>query len=101
MSKLNSINFNGQNYFDDRLFVLYLCKGKVEIGSDVVTTTIYHNNGPEFSVWCVVTYRNCDRYPAYRVDSFNKKDDAIEYIKKVEPETPLISLNGAIPSSPV
>ncbi len=97
-------NFQGQEYFDDRLFVLYLCKGTVEIekGEDGhVWTKIYHEKEPLNYVWCVVTYRNCNRYPLYRIDSFYKKEDAQQYIKEIEPETPLISLNGKSPITPL
>jgi hypothetical protein len=102
MNQIRTIKFQGEEYFDDRLFVLYLCKGKVEIKSDdVVVTTIYHEQEPADFIWCVVTYRNCNRYPLYRADSFYKKEDAIVYIKQIEPETPLISLDGKVPVQPM
>ena len=104
MNQPKTISFQGQEYFDDRLYVLYLCKGTVEIepdGDGVVWTKIYHEQAPTDYVWCVATYRNCNRYPLYRVDSFYKKEDAVLYIKKIEPETPLISLNGKSPLHPV
>jgi len=96
------ITFQGEQYFDDRLFVLYLCKGKVELESDgLIATTIYHDSAPADYIWCVVTYKNFNRYPLYRIDSFYKKDDAIAYIKLIEPETPLISLGGKLPQPPL
>jgi hypothetical protein len=102
MNQPKTINFQGTNYFDDRLFVLYLCPGTVEIQDDgMVVTTIYHEQAPVGHVWCVVTYRNTNRYPLHRVDIFYKKDDAINYIKKIEPETPLISLGGKSPDHPM
>ena len=104
MDQSKKIQFEGQEYFDDRLFVLYLCAGKVEIeeGEEgAVWTTIYHENPPAEYLWCVVTYRNCKRYPLYRVDSFHNKEDAIAYIKQIEPETPLISLSGKPPQNPL
>ena len=97
MDQLRTVKFQGQEYFDDRIFVLYLCAGKVEIedGEEgAVWTTIYHENPPAEHIWCVATYRNCRRYPLYRADSFYNKEDALAYIKQIEPETPLISLNG-------
>ena len=104
MDQPKTIKFQGQEYFDDRIFVLYLCAGKVEIeegeeGS--VWTTIYHENPPAEHIWCVATYRNCNRYPLYRIDSFHSKEDAITYIRKIEPETPLISLEGKAPHNPL
>ncbi len=104
MNESETIKFQGQNYFDDRLFVLYLCKGTVEIEPNedgVVWTKIYHEKELDNYIWCVATYRNCNRYPLYRVDSFYKKEDAEEYIRKIEPETPLISLGGNPPATPL
>lgn len=104
MEKPKTIKFERQLYFDDRLFILYICKGTVEIepGDDgSVWTRIYHEKAPENYLWCVATYRNCNRYPLYRVDSFFRKEDAILYVKQIEPETPLISLNGKSPLHPV
>jgi hypothetical protein len=94
------LHFNNLEYYDDRLFVLYLCKGTVEM-SDMVTTTLYHNNAPDDHIWCVVTYRNTHRYPLYRVDSFHKKEDAEKYLRVIEPQTPLISLGGKSPTLPL
>jgi len=96
------IKYQEREYFDDRLFILYLCKGKVEIQPDgLVSTTIYHEKELTDFVWCLVTFRNCARYPATRVDSFYKKEDAITYQKSIEPETPLISLQGKSPINPL
>ena len=101
-SKNGMIKYDGQSYYDDRLFVIYLCKGKVEVAPDgIIVTTIYHEQTPDDYVWCVVTYRNCGRYPLHSVISFYKKDDAIKYISNIEPETPLISLDGKSPASVV
>src|SRR3989338_2081394 len=102
MNQSNLNIFEGKEYFDDRLFVMYLCKGKVDPESDgLIATTIYHDSAPDEYIWCAVTYRNSNRYPLYRIDSFYKKDDAIAYIKLVEPETPLISLGGQSQKNPL
>lgn len=45
-----TVEFQRQQYYDDRLFVLYLCTGKVEIEDDdngATWTTIYHENPPK------------------------------------------------------
>ena len=104
MSESKTTKYQEQDYFDDRLFVLYLCAGTVEIedGKDgAVWTSVYHENPPETHIWCVVTYKNCLRYPLYRVDSFHQKEDAVAYIRQIEPETPLISLGGQPPKNPL
>lgn len=97
------IEYDGQKYFDDRLFVLYLCKGVVEEDQDgLISTKIYHNNEQlKKYVWCLVTYRNCRRYPAVRVDSFYEKESAMQYLRKIEPTVPLISLGGKSMDSPM
>ena len=71
------INFKGETYRDDRLFVLNLTHGKEE----------------EKSKWILVTYRNTIELPVYKTNCFDTKEDAIQYLKKVEQFTPLISNN--------
>lgn len=97
---MNGIEFNGETYNDDRLFVLYISKCTVTITEDnMVETTIYHEKAPEANKWCLVTYRNVARYPAIRVDNFESFKAAEDYMKKVEPTVPLISLGGKSPSA--
>lgn len=94
--------FQGRLYYDDRLFVLYLCKGTVEIDSaGVVFTTIYHENPPVDSYWCLVTYGNYANYPPHNVKILETKEQAVDYIKTTEPTTPLISLGGQSPQKPL
>ena len=42
----------------------------------------------------LVTYRNTVHLPITRVDNFKDKMEAIKYLQKIEPETPLISHHG-------
>jgi hypothetical protein len=95
------IEFNGEYYHDDRMFVLYLCKGKREVHHDHIYTTIYHENPPLDALWYLVTYRNVKRYMAVRVDSFKSKEEAVKYMRKVEPIVPRISLYGRPPIRPL
>ena len=58
MNDMKATEFQGQQYYDDRSFVLYLCKAVIETALDgVVTTTIYHDQAPNDSIWCVLTYK--------------------------------------------
>ncbi len=49
-------------------------------------------------VWAVTTRRNCEGFPPFRVDEFASEAEAIAFIKRVEPETPRISLGGRSPA---
>lgn len=77
--------YEGRIYKDDRLYILDLTQAK--------------KNGR--SVWAVVTRRNHDGFPPRRVDDFETREEAIDFIKKVEPTTPCISLNGKAPQIPL
>jgi len=94
------IPYNGESYYDDRMFVLSVFKCTVEIRDDVLMTTIYHEKVPENHIWCVVTFKNVTRYMGVRVDRFETEDEAISYMKKVEPGVPLINLGGRSPKIP-
>lgn len=98
---MNKIDFNGEIYNDDRMFVLHVCKCTVDIDADVISTTIYHEDAPENHKWCIVTYRNVTRYMATRVDHFDSEREAVDYMKKVEPDVPLISFDGRSPHNPL
>ncbi len=76
------------------MYVLYICKGTETIVGDRVSTTIYHEESPVNAKWCLVTYRNNNRYMAVRSDFFDSRQDAEAYMKEVEPMVPLISLGG-------
>jgi TPR repeat protein len=98
------IQFQGASYFDDRLFVLSLCRGKIQINPDgTVETVIFHEAAAadDDFVWCIATYRNCERYPLVSVLHFGSKNDASKYMSLMEPTVPLTSLNGQAPKRPL
>jgi hypothetical protein len=67
---------------DDRKFVMEISRVTV-------------NGEPK---WAVITRRNVPDYPAFRSDSFETREEALEYYKNVVVETPLVSLNGQSPN---
>jgi hypothetical protein len=96
------LEFEGETYNDDRMFVLSVCRCTVDIAEDGTTlTTIYHESAPPDSRWCLVTYRNTPTYPAYRVDHFDSLAAAQGYLAQVEPTVPRISLGGDSPAEPL
>ena len=76
MSKF--IEWKGEPYRDDRIFVMNIATAKDEHGKDC---------------WNLTTYRNTFRLPIYRNDFFKTEADLMNYIQRVEPMTPLISRN--------
>jgi hypothetical protein len=89
------IEFNGSSYFDDRLFILHLCRGRVESGTDdTVNTVLFHEGDADDLIWCLATYRNSGGYPLVSLNHFDTKNDALKYISLIEPTVPLISFNG-------
>ena len=96
-----TIEFHGEKYRDDRMFVLYICRCTEEFDDEAVTTTIYHEESPENAKWCLVTYRNNERYTLYRADVFESFEEAELYQQEVEPTIPLISLGGCSMTTPM
>jgi hypothetical protein len=72
-------------YRDDRLFILDL-----QLASK-----------GDRQVWAVTTRRNTDGFPPFRVDDFETRSEAIEFIRRIEPTTPRISCDGRPPENPV
>lgn len=91
---MGRVEFNGEYYRDDRMYVFYICKCTQKLQDNTVVTTIYHEDSPPNSKWCLVTYKNNERYMAYRADAFDSNQDLEKYLKQVEPTVPLISLGG-------
>jgi hypothetical protein len=81
MQNGRTTRYRDELYNDDRLFIL-------DYG-------IADEDGKQ--VWYVATRRNTPRFPPYRVDRFTSESEVIDYIKKIEPETPRISLEGKGP----
>jgi len=77
-----TIEFEGQVYRDDRIYVINLNRGIVSRNNDRKTR------------YLVNTYRNTPNLPTTRTDDFSTKKEVVDYLKKVKPETPLVSKNG-------
>ena len=98
---MNELLFDGEQYNDDRLFVLIVAKCTIRESDEYIRKTIYHGVAPQNHKWCVVTFRNVERYRGVIVDDFSTKREAETYLADVEPQTPLISLGGNSPSHPM
>ncbi|MBV2089327.1 MAG: hypothetical protein KUF72_00405 [Candidatus Thiodiazotropha sp. (ex Ctena orbiculata)] len=95
------IEFNGERYNDDRMFVLYICRCTVRVSDEYEITAIYHEDAPKESHWCLITFKNVSRYIAHRVDHFETRREAEIYAAHIEPQTPLISMGGESPTNPI
>lgn len=73
--------WQGEIFNDDRLFILDLQPAKKG----------------NLDVWAVVTRWNSSGFSPYKVNDFPTKLEAIKFIKKIEPQTPRISLGGKSP----
>ena len=95
------IEFDGQWYHDDRMFVLYIARGEVrDRGDGFVDWTIYHREAPEGAVWALVTYSNTAPYFPVFVGGFETREEAEAWKQWVEPAVPRISLGGRPPKVP-
>ena len=74
----NFIEWQDELYRDDRMFVMNIATAKDE-------------NGNNF--WHLTTYRNTKQLSFFRNDFFKTEEELMQYIKDIEPQTPLISRN--------
>ena len=70
--------WQGKIYKDDRLFILDITEAKKDAKN----------------VWAVVTRRNCEGFPPFRVDDFMSEEEAIKFIRRVEPTILLSASRG-------
>ena len=88
--------------FDDRLFLTSVYPGRcTRIEDGYIETVILYDQIPSDSIWVVIYYRNLPRFPIVGTYHFKNKEDALRYKSIIEPTTPLKSLGGKPPSSPM
>ena len=89
----NLILYKGENYYDDRIFHLHLTlTNKQTLPDGIVTREVGSNLSCD--TYTLITRRNSIGRKPIRADDFESYDEAIAYIERIEPEVPLISLNG-------
>lgn len=76
--RIRVIEYKGEDYRDDRMFVINLSHGK-------------EGDVPK---WILSTYRNTVRLITSKTNCFDTKEEAIDYLKSVEHQVPLISNDG-------
>ncbi|MGE0279268.1 MAG: hypothetical protein AB7P20_01460 [Rhizobiaceae bacterium] len=90
--------FRGDVYRDDRLYVMRMAANFTKDGDGTVTVALAAEPNIEADKPVVlVTYRNLPTLPAVRVDDFSSFNAALDYIKRIEPTCPRISLQGHSP----
>ena len=90
--------FNGDTYRDDRSYVMRVISNFTKDADGMITAALSkepHIDGDRPVV--LVNYRNIPSLPAVRVDEFPSFNEAIQYLKQVEPTCPRVSLQGCSP----
>jgi len=91
-----------EDLFDDRLFLTGVSPCKIKkIEDGFYQTTIFYDEIPGEAWWVVVDYKNEPGFSIVGVSHFKDEDTAIRFREFVEPTTPLRSLGGKPPSSPL
>ncbi len=78
------IKFSGKDYFDDRMYVLEVSK----------ITVNNHDFSEQKEMWSVITRHNSPGYYPTRTDDFEIEEEAIDFYKKIAPQTPMVSMKG-------
>jgi hypothetical protein len=86
------------SYNDDRMYVMRITTDfHKDDGGAVQAAFTQVENSETLKPALVITYRNVPSLPAVRVDDFPTTIEALEYIKRVEPTCPRVSLGGHSP----
>jgi hypothetical protein len=85
-------------YRDDRMYVMRVTSNFTSDTDGAVTVPMHVQGGIDLSKPVVlITYLNTPDLPAVRVDDFPSGREAIDYIMRVEPTCPRVSLGGRPP----
>ena len=88
-----------EDFRDDRMYVMRITSNFTKDNDGTVIASL----DPQVAVdktgkVLLITYRNTHQLPATRVDEFASYEEVINYIQKVEPTCPRLSLNGVAPN---
>jgi hypothetical protein len=86
-------------YNDDRMYVLRLTQD-FDVEKDGLVSAVAFGPAPardKEKPTLLVTYRNTRSLPAIRTDTFPTLSEALDYVRKVEPTCPRVSLQGREP----
>jgi hypothetical protein len=87
-------------YRDDRMYVMRIASNFTKDADGAVTVPMRVESVIDLSKPVVlITYRNTPNLPAVRVDDFPSGREALDYIMRVEPTCPRVSL-GKRPPEP-
>jgi hypothetical protein len=96
--KMSGNRFGSDTYRDDRMYVMRIASNFTKDADGAVTVPMSVEGGSDLSKPVVlITYRNTPNLPAVRVDEFCSGREAIDYIMRVEPTCPRVSLGGRAP----
>lgn len=84
------LNFGGQYYLDDRMFVIEL--------EPVPPSNEADDSG--IRRWALTTRRNVPGYALFRQRLFDSREQAIAVLRSLAPQTPRLSLQGLTPIPP-
>ncbi|MDA9021411.1 hypothetical protein N9H97_03975 [Gammaproteobacteria bacterium] len=79
------LDYQDELYRDPRMYVINL-----------TNATVKNADQTKEKKWTLATYKNTINLRLTRQDTFSSKDEAIKYLKEIEPLTPLITLDGKI-----
>lgn len=88
-----------EDYRDDRLYVMRLTSDFRKNDEGTVSASLVPSESlGKSGKLLLITYRNTRPLPAIRVDEFFTYEEVVNYIKRVEPTCPRVSLGGAAPN---
>ena len=86
-------------YRDDRIYVMRITTGSTRVKDGIMESVTEPK--PNSSDWSesvlLITYRTVPTLPAVRTDHFRSIEEAIHYVREVEPTCPRVSLDARSP----
>lgn len=85
-------------YRDDRMYVMRISSNAEKSNDGLISPSMRQDEAQDLvGPVVLITHRNTYQLPAVRADKFDTIDDALSYIRRVEPTCPRISLGGQAP----
>lgn len=95
------MKMNNNTYYDDRIYLMYVCKCVVTHEENMEITNLYHEEAAEGFNWAVAIRENSARYKILDVIHLQNEDEARDFFRLNAPMTPRVSLGGDQPKEQI
>ena len=92
---------DSKKYYDDRMYLMHICKCRTLEQEGLEVTTLYHEDAPKGFHWAVAIFENAELYRIYDVVHHSNEKEANQFFVFNAPMVPRVSLGAMQPEEKI